>query len=67
MSHLTVINWKEHKKKLKNNDTGLLIHYHYLNRLNLTEVNDDDVEQFLLDTKTALAFNLSLTVEYRSL
>lgn len=42
-----------------------LIHFPHLTRLWLNQVHDDYIEQFLLDTKTALPFNLELLVIYK--
>jgi len=65
---LTVVNWKAQNGKAKNGNSDLsLIHYHYLTSLNLTEVHDDYVEQFLLDAKTVSPFYLSLYVDYHSI
>lgn len=72
MKDLTVTNLKAQnnkqngKSKTDNRDLSL-INYHHLTSLNLTEVHDDYIEQFLLDTKTALPFNLSLYINYRSI
>jgi hypothetical protein len=65
MEDLTVTNWKA---QYKNDNRDLsLIHYHHLTCLDLTEVHDDYIEQFLLDTKTSLPFNLDLSVHYESI
>jgi hypothetical protein len=68
MKDLTVNNWNSQNEKSENTDGNLsLIHYHHLTRLDLTEVHDDYIEEFLLDTKTALPFNLNLHVDYESI
>ncbi|CAF4087833.1 unnamed protein product [Rotaria sordida] len=69
---LTVSNWKaqnhkQHEKSKDDNRDLSLIHYQHLTSLFLTEVHDDYIEEFLLDTKTALPFNLTLYVDYYSI
>jgi hypothetical protein len=72
MEKLTVINQKAQinkqciKSKYDNQDLSI-IEYPHLTSLFLTEVHDDYVEQFLVDTKTCLPNNVFLFVVYRSL
>lgn len=61
---LTVTNWKAQCQKSMNDNR---IHYHHLTTLVLLDVHDDYIEEFLLDTKTSLPFNLSLQVDYQSI
>jgi hypothetical protein len=72
METLTVINQKAQinkqciKSKYDNQNLSI-IQYPHLTGLFLTEVHDDYVEQFLVDTKTCLPNNIFLVVVYRSL
>jgi len=68
MEGLTVVNWHAQNKKLQNvNEYSTLIHYHHLTCLDLLEVHDDYIEEFLLDTKTSLPFNIKVYVYYEAI
>ncbi|CAF3947551.1 unnamed protein product [Rotaria sp. Silwood1] len=72
MERLAIINPKAQKdkqcKKLKNTNQDLLIiGYSHLKRLILDEAHDDNVEQFLLDTKTCLPYGVMLQCDYKPL
>ncbi|CAF3818585.1 unnamed protein product [Rotaria sordida] len=72
MKKLTVINQKaqinKQCMKSKYDDQNLsIIEYPHLTTLDLIEVHDDYVEQFLVDTKTCLPNNVFLFVFYRPL
>ncbi|CAF2344402.1 unnamed protein product [Rotaria sp. Silwood2] len=68
MEDLIVTNRKTQYEKSNNGNQDLpLIHYHHLACLDLTEVHDDYIEQFLLATKISLPFNLGLHVDYQSI
>jgi len=69
MEKLTIYNKKTQKNKLheqsKDDNRHLsIIQYPYLTYLNLNDVHDNYVEQFLLDTKTCLSRELELEVDY---
>ncbi|CAF2451034.1 unnamed protein product [Rotaria sp. Silwood2] len=60
VDHRTVTNRKPQYKISNNGNRDLsLIHCHYL-----TEVYDDYIEQFILDTKTFLSLYLNLHIDY---
>jgi hypothetical protein len=69
LEKLTIYNKKAEKNKLheqsKDDNRPLsIIQYPYLTKLDLNDVHDDYVEQFLLDTKTCLSRKLELDVDY---
>ncbi|CAF3369688.1 unnamed protein product [Rotaria socialis] len=69
MEKLTVYNKKAQKNKLhqpsKDDNRHLsIIQYPYLTTLDLNDVHDDYVEQFLLDTKTCLSRTLEVEIDY---
>ena len=61
---LTVVNWKAQTNVEKD---FKLIHYSHLTGLWLAQAHQDYIEQFLLDTKSALPFNVNIYVDYRSI
>ncbi|CAF3323804.1 unnamed protein product, partial [Rotaria sp. Silwood2] len=68
MEKLCVINRTAQKQKLnKNYECLSIIEYSYLTELDLTDVNDDYVEQFLVDTNVCLPSNICLWTRYDSL
>ncbi|CAF4120912.1 unnamed protein product, partial [Rotaria sordida] len=68
MKELTVNNCKPQKNKLYNDNKDFsIIEYPYLTSLSLIEVHDDYIEQFLLDMKMCLPYNVHLYVNYESL
>jgi hypothetical protein len=60
LEELTVVNWQAQNA----NDYLPLVHYPHLSSLDLMEVHDDYIEEFLLDTKTSLPFDLTVYVNY---
>ncbi|CAF3595393.1 unnamed protein product [Rotaria sp. Silwood1] len=67
MKDLSVINLTGQQKANDNNEHFSIIEYLHLNELNLSDVDDDYVEQFLINTKTCLLNNVRLYVTYQSL
>ncbi|CAF3082595.1 unnamed protein product [Rotaria sp. Silwood2] len=72
MEQLTLINHKSQNRKqsyeLNNDNRNLsVIEYSFLNELDIVEVHDDYIEQFLFDTKTHLQNNVLLYINYESL
>ncbi|CAF2725803.1 unnamed protein product [Rotaria sp. Silwood2] len=68
MKDLSVINRTGQQQKANdNNEHFSIIEYLHLNELNLSDVDDDYVEQFLINTKTCLLNNVRLYVSYQSL
>jgi hypothetical protein len=65
MRELTVINQNAQSKK---HDQPLsIIEYSYLTLLDLSDVHDDYIEQFLVDTKMSLPYNVYLIIHYQPL
>ncbi|CAF1127810.1 unnamed protein product [Rotaria sordida] len=63
MKELTVNNCKPQKNKLYNDNKDFsIIEYPYLTSLSLIEVHDDYIEQFLLDMKMCLPYNVHLYI-----
>ncbi|CAF4204874.1 unnamed protein product [Rotaria sordida] len=60
-------NRKQYYESNSNNQTLSLIEYFFLNKLDISNVHDDYIEQFLFDTKTYLQNNVILSVDYESL
>ncbi|CAF2772768.1 unnamed protein product [Rotaria sp. Silwood2] len=54
MKKLTLINDKRSRKLHDNNEHLSIIKYPHLSQLDLSEAQDDYIEQFLVDTKTCL-------------
>jgi hypothetical protein len=72
MEELTVINRKlqnhKHSYESNNDNRSLsLIEYSFLNELDLLNVHDDYIEEFLFDTKTCFQNNILLRIKYESL
>ncbi|CAF3067489.1 unnamed protein product [Rotaria sp. Silwood2] len=72
MEQLTVINRKPQNRKQpyeSNNDNQNLsvIEYSFLNTLDIINVYDDYIEEFLFDTKTYFKNNVYLQINYESL
>ncbi|CAF3775208.1 unnamed protein product [Rotaria sordida] len=72
MERLCVINHKSqnHKQSYEsNNDNRIssVIEYSFLSELDIDDVHDDYIEQFLFDTKTYLQSNVLLYINYESL
>ncbi|CAF3209517.1 unnamed protein product [Rotaria sp. Silwood2] len=72
LEQLSIVNLKSQNRKQSyefNNDNQYLspIEYLYLNEIDLVNVHDDYLEQFLLNTKTSLPNNVSLYTNYKSL
>ncbi|CAF2774806.1 unnamed protein product [Rotaria sp. Silwood2] len=72
MTSLAIINRKAQNdkqcEKLKNNNQDLLIiEYPHLKYLYMKEAHDDYVEQFLLDTKTRLPYDVNLYIDFKPL
>ena len=68
MENLTVVNWQAQNEKSQNVIENLpLIHHHHLTSLDLLEVHDDYIEEFLLATKTSLPFNVDVYVDYEAI
>ncbi|CAF3798504.1 unnamed protein product [Rotaria sordida] len=72
MEQLSLINHKSQNRKqsseLNNDNRNLsVIQYSFLNALDIVEVHDDYIEQFLFDTKTHLQNNVLLCINYKSL
>ncbi|CAF3375804.1 unnamed protein product, partial [Rotaria sp. Silwood2] len=72
MKELTVINVKPQKNKLyrksKNDNQDLsTIKYPHLTSLNLVQVHDDYLEQFLVDTEMCLPNHVHLSVNYEAM
>ncbi|CAF2216084.1 unnamed protein product [Rotaria magnacalcarata] len=72
MEKLCLINHSSQQCKKfyeSNNDNRNLfaIKYSFLSELVIVDVHDDYVEQFLLDTKTYLPYNIIFRVNYKSL
>ena len=68
LSDLTVCNWESQNHKQdqdRNDDTrdSLIIKFPHLTELDLLEVHDDYIEQFLVDTKTCLPSSTYLLIE----
>ncbi|CAF2028781.1 unnamed protein product [Rotaria magnacalcarata] len=62
-----VIDLTEQQQKANDNNEHLsIIEYLHLNELNLSDVHDDYVEQFLINTKTHLLNSVRLYVIYQS-
>jgi hypothetical protein len=57
----------QNQKSTKNNQHLSVIEYLHLNRLDLTDVDDDYIEQFLVNTNTSLPNNICLWTYYDSL
>ncbi|CAF1311884.1 unnamed protein product [Rotaria sp. Silwood1] len=55
MKKLTLINEKPSRKLHDNNEHLSIIEYPHLSQLDLSEAQDDYIEQFLVDTKTCLS------------
>ncbi|UJR29436.1 hypothetical protein I4U23_010648 [Adineta vaga] len=64
MEKLTLINGKAQNDK---NENLLLIEYPHLFCLDLVEVHEDYLEQFLIDTNTCLPNNVYLMIDYQVL
>ncbi|CAF1288510.1 unnamed protein product [Rotaria sp. Silwood1] len=72
MKKLTLINGKPQNDKQcgkldDKNEHLSIAEYPHLSHLNLVEAHDDYIEGFLVDTKTCLANNLYLSVDYQVL
>ncbi|CAF3873105.1 unnamed protein product [Rotaria sp. Silwood1] len=72
MKFLTIMNRKPQNdkqcRKLKNNNQDLLIiNYPHLKYIHFKDTHDDYVEQFLLDTKTILPYDVNIYVDYKTL
>jgi len=69
MEELSLINRTAQNRKQSNSDNRNLspIEYTFLFELSISNVHDDYIEEFLLDTKTYLQNNLILFVNYESL
>ncbi|CAF4520899.1 unnamed protein product, partial [Rotaria sp. Silwood2] len=72
MEQLTLNNQKSQNRKqsyeLNNDNRNLsVIQYSFLNVLDMVEVHDDYIEQFLFDSKTYLQNNVLLYINYKSL
>jgi hypothetical protein len=65
LENLSVINRTPQKEKLNNNNEYIsIIEYLHLDELDLCDINDDYVEQFLMDTKTCLTNKICLFIHY---
>jgi hypothetical protein len=72
LKKLTLVNQKQQKnkrfRKSKHDNQDLsIIKYPHLTELNLYDVHEDYIEQFLIDTKTCLLNNVYLITNYRLL
>ncbi|CAF1238976.1 unnamed protein product [Adineta ricciae] len=68
LEQLTVSNETPQEQKLNSNNREFpIIQYPRLIELDFTNVHDDYIEQFLLDTKTCLPQNMTLYISYDSL
>ncbi|CAF5037376.1 unnamed protein product [Rotaria sp. Silwood1] len=72
IEELSLVNHKPQNRKQSyvsnsDNQTLSLIEYFFLNKLYISKVHDDYIEQFLFDTKTYLQNNVILSVDYESL
>ncbi|CAF1217434.1 unnamed protein product [Rotaria sp. Silwood1] len=72
MEKLTLVNRKPQKnkqsRKSKDDDQDFsIVKYPHLNDLNLYEVHDDYIEQFLMDSKTYLPYHVELVTDHRLL
>ncbi|CAF0883101.1 unnamed protein product [Rotaria sordida] len=72
IEELSLVNHKPQNQKQSyqsnsNNQTLLLIEYSFLNKLYISDVHDDYIEQFLFHTKTYLQNNIIVYVDYESL
>ncbi|CAF1236044.1 unnamed protein product [Rotaria sp. Silwood1] len=72
IEELSLVNRKPQNRKQSyvsnsDNQTLSLIEYFFLNKLYISNVHDDYIEQFLFDTKTYFQNNVILSVDYESL
>ncbi|CAF2867656.1 unnamed protein product [Rotaria sp. Silwood2] len=72
MEQLTLINhhaqkYKQSYKSMNDNQNSSIVKYWRLIRLNMLEVHDDYIEEFLFHTKTYLYNNILLDIKYKSL
>jgi len=72
MTALTVVNWKSQnakrrRKGKRQNENVSVIEYPSLTTLNLFDVHDDYIEQFLSHTKTCLLKDVHLLINYKPL
>ena len=68
VKHLSVSNKKPQKNKLPNDNEGFpVIEYLHLIHIDLINVHDDYIEQFLIDRKMSLPKNVSLSADFESL
>jgi len=69
MEKLTLVNYKPQKNKQSKDDHQHLsiIKYPHLNELDLFEVHDDYIEQFLFHSKTCLSYNVILITDHELL
>jgi hypothetical protein len=72
MEELSVINQKSQNRKQSyesNNDNrnSSVIEFSFLRKLDIIDVHDDYIEQFLFDIKTYLHHNVLLSIKYESL
>ncbi|CAF3862845.1 unnamed protein product, partial [Rotaria sp. Silwood1] len=66
MKKLTLINEKSSRKLHDNNEHLSIIEYPHLSQLDLSEAQDDYIEQFLVDMKTCLPNSFSIfAVDYQ--
>jgi hypothetical protein len=67
LEKLSVMNRTRQNQKSTNNNEHLpIIEYLHLNRLDLTDVDNDYIEQFLVITNTSLSNNICLLTHYDS-
>jgi hypothetical protein len=69
---LSLINRQSQKQKqssqlMNDNQNFSIVKYCYLTKLNIRNVHDDYIEEFLLNTKTYLQNNIILDIDYKSL
>ncbi|CAF1113641.1 unnamed protein product [Rotaria sordida] len=71
LKNLTITNQKgqnnKQYRKSNNNNEDLLIRYPYLKYLDFKQTHNDYIEQFLLDTKTCLPYDIVLFTDFKSL
>jgi hypothetical protein len=72
MEKLSVINYhaqnqKQSYKSMNDNHNLSVIKYCYLTELDIQQVHDDYIEEFLFNTKTYLQNNILLDIKYKSL
>ncbi|CAF1348775.1 unnamed protein product [Rotaria sordida] len=72
LKNLTITNQKgqnnkQYRKSNNNNEDFLLIRYPHLKYLHFKQTHNDYIEQFLLDTKTCLPYDILLFTDFKSL